>query len=195
MATLCALAVETLPRPVRWVPLVLLMRAALFSFQSTAAAARDESVFFQGEMRAVQRLAVLGIPTVSPFRHDAYRASRPRAGMPAVAWMDIPDSLLERVAATGTPSLSRNLLLVERDFGRAVQREFDFPAVIAATEARALPAVALLRDASAWTSDTLWFPGRVACPLSARLVIFSPAVAAPPCAALRASLQGAGERR
>ena len=195
MATLCALAVETLPRPVRWLPLLLLVRTALFSFQSTTTAAREETVFFNGEMRAVRHLAVLGISTVSPFRHDAYRASRPAVGAPAVAWMELPDSLLERAATAGEPSLSRNLLLVERDFGRAVQREFDFPVVVGADDVRSRASVALLRDASHWTADTLWFPGRVPCPMSARLVVFSQPATGPSCGALRAALQEAGGRR
>lgn len=195
VATLCALAVEMLPRPVRWIPLVLLARAALFSFESTATAAREESGFFTGEMRAVRQLAVHGIPTVSPYRHFAYRASRPAGGAPAVAWMDLPDSLLERAAASGSAALSRNFLLVERDFGRAVQREFGFPVVISAEEARTRASVALLRDPAQSAADTLWFPGRSACALSARLVVFSQPATAPPCGALRTALQEGLERR
>lgn len=195
LATLCALAVEALPRPLRWVCVILLVRAGLFSCQSAAAAARDETALFAAEARAVHQLATRGIPAVSPFRHDAYRASLPAAGAPAVAWMDLPDSLLERAAASGAASLSRNLLLVERDFGRAVQREFGFPAVVSAERARTLQAVALLRDSALSAADTLWLPGRTACPLSPRLVVYSQPSSAAPCDLLRAALQGALERR
>jgi hypothetical protein len=195
VATLCALAVEMLPRPVRWVSVVLLARAALFSLQSTATAARAESAFFAGEMRAVRQLAAHGIPTVSPFRHDAYRASLPAAGTPAVAWMDLPDSLLERAAASGAAALTRNSLLVERDFGRAVQREFGFPEVVSAVEARGHASVALLRDATQSAADTLWFPGWSACALSSRLVVYSRPAAPPSCGAIRAAHQEGLERR
>ena len=186
LATLCALAVELLPRPVRWICVLLLVRAGLFSYQSVAAAAHDESMLFAAETGAVRQLAARGIPTVSPFRHDAYRASLPAGRTPAVAWMDLPDSLLERAA--GSASLSRNRLLVERDFGRAVRQEFDFPAVIAAEEARTIPAVAVLRDSALSAADTLWFPGRIACPLSSRLVVYSRPGAAAPCDVLQAAL-------
>lgn len=195
MATLCALAVELLPRRVRWLSLVLLVRAALFSYQSMAAAARDEAVVFASETRIVRQLAERGIPTVSSFRQDAYRSSFPATGAADVAWMDLPDTLLERAATSGAPSLSRNMLLVERDFGRAVQGEFGFPAVVSAEKARTIPAVALLRDARLSASDTLWFPGRRACAISPRLVVYSQPLSAAPCDALRAALQGALERR
>jgi len=195
VATLCALAVELLPRPARWLCVLLLLRAGFITYQSVATAARDESSFFAGEQIAVRRLAAQGITTVSPFRHDAYRASLPAGGAPAVAWMDLPDSLLERAAASGSGSLSRNLLLVERDFGRAVRQEFGFPAVVSADDARTLTSVALLRDAAESASDTLWFPGRSRCALSSRLVVYSQPATAPPCAGLRAATQGASERR
>ncbi len=195
LATLCALAVELLPRPLRWVCVLLLVRAGLFSYQSVAAAAHDESRLFAAETGAVRQLAARGIPTVSPFRHDAYRASLPAGRTPAVAWMDLPDSLLERAARSGSASLSHNRLLVERDFGRAVRQEFGFPAVISAEEARTAPAVALLRDAALSAADTLWFPGRIACPLSPRLVVYSQPALATPCDVLQAALQGTLERR
>lgn len=195
MATLCALAVEVLPRSVRWVCVLLLMRAGLFSYQSVATAAREESALFAAESRTVRLLAARGIPTVSPFRHDAYRASLPAAGTRAVAWMDMPDSLLERASAAGSASLSRNLLLVERDFGRAVGREFGFPAVISAEAARSHASVALLRDASHASADTIWFPGRVACPLSPRLAVLASPGSAAACGMLQAAVQGVSARR
>ena len=188
LATVCAFAVELLPRPLRWLGLLLLLRAGLFSWQSAAAAGRDDASRVAAEAQAVQQLDARGIPTVSPFRHDAYRASFGTRGMPAVAWMEIPDSLLDRAAAAAPTTVPRNMLLVERAFGRAVRREFGFPAVITAGEARANPAVALLRDAALSAADTLWFPGRSACPLSARLVVYSRPEAATPCPALQGAL-------
>ena len=195
VATLCALAVESFPRRVRWIPLLLLLRAAAFSYQSMARAAYEEIAAFDQESRIVRLLAERGVPTVSPFRHDAYRASLAAGSAPAVAWMELPDSLLERVASAGVPSLTRNLLLVERDFGRAVHREFGFPSVVGAVQARSGGPVALLRDASVSAADTLWLPGRVACPLSPRLVVFSPGNSAAGCDDLRATLQGVSTRR
>ncbi|MHB1310883.1 MAG: glycosyltransferase family 39 protein [Gemmatimonadaceae bacterium] len=195
VATLCALAVESFPRRVRLIPLLLLLRAAAFSYQSMAHAAQQETAAFEQESQAVRLLAGRGIPTVSPFRHDAYRASLAAGGAPAVAWIELPDSLLERVAAAGVPSLGRNLLLVERDFGRAVQREFGFPAVVGITRARAGASVALLRDPSVAAADSLWLPGRVGCALSPRLVVFTRGPAASACDALQATLQGVSERR
>lgn len=195
LATLCALAVELFPGPVRWICVLLLVRDGLFSYQSVAAAARDESLLFAAETGPVRLLAARGIPTVSPFRHDAYRASLPAGGAPAVAWMDLPDSLLERAAGSGSASLSRNRLLVERDFGRAVRQEFGFPAVISAEVARTTPVVALLRDSALSAADTIWFPGRTPCPLSSRLVVYSQPALATPCDVLQAALQATLERR
>ncbi len=195
MATLCALAVEALPRKVRWVPLLLLVRASLFSYQSMATAAHQEMAAFSQESYTIRQLAARGIRTLSPFRHDAYRASFAAQGAPAVAWIDLPDSLLERVGNAGVPSITRNLLLVERDFGRAVKREFRFPAVVSAGEARSGGTVALLRDVATSAADTLWFPGRAACPLSSRLVVFAPLDSAASCGALQAAVQGLAERR
>jgi hypothetical protein len=195
VATLCALAVESFPRRVRWIPLLLLLRATAFSYQSMARAAHEEIAAFDQESRAVRLLAGHGIPTVSPFRHDAYRASFAARSMPSVAWIELPDSLLDRVASAGVPSLTRNLLLVERDFGRAVQREFGFPSVVGAAQVRAGGPVALLRDASVSTADTLWLPGRVGCAISPRLVVFARGDTASACDALQASLQGVSMRR
>ena len=109
MATLCALSVEMLPRPARWVCILLLVRAGLFSFQSTADAAHHETALFDAESEAVRQLAARGIPTVCPFRHDAYRASFPAAGAPSVAWMVLPDSLIERAAIARPATLWPNL--------------------------------------------------------------------------------------
>lgn len=195
MAALCALAVETLPRPVRWLAVVLLVRAGLFSYRSLAGSAHDEMALFAAETRTVRELAARGIPTLSPLRHDPYRTSLPAVGAPAVAWMDLPDSLIERVSAAAPVSLSRNMLLAERDFGRAVQREFAFPVVISAEEARARASVALIRDAARAAEDSLWFPGRRACPLSARLVVFTTPEVTVPCSTLQASSPGQGERQ
>lgn len=206
VATVCALAVELFPPALRWAAVLLLARAAVFSAQSTATAAHNETVFLAGEVRTVRALAAQGIPTVSPFRHDAYRASLLLAGAPGtgaasipdspgVAWIDLPDSLLARVAATPSAGLSRELLLVERDFGRAVHREFGFPAVRSAEQVRAVTTVALLRDATHAGADTLWLPGWQPCALSGRLVLFTAPASPRPCGALRAAVQDAPSRR
>jgi mannosyltransferase len=195
VATLCALAVESFPRRVRWIPLLLLVRASAFSYQSMGRAASDEIVQFDQESRSVRLLAERDIPTASPFRHDAYRASLGAGSAPAVAWIELPDSLLDRAAGAGVPALTRNLLLVERDFGRAVQRAFGFPSVVGAVQLRAGGPVALLRDASVSAADSLWLPGRVGCALSPRLVVFTRNDVASPCDALQATLQGVSARR
>jgi hypothetical protein len=195
VATLCALAVERLPSPLRWAAVLLLVRASLFSFDSTAAGARANTMAVEGEVQAVGRLAARGLPVVSPFRHDAYRISRLTASGPGVAWMELSDALVERAGAARTGGLSRDMLLVERDFGRAVRREFAFPAGVSVEQARNWPVVALLRDAAYAGADTIWFPGRQSCALSERLVVLAPPSAPPDCAALRAAVQDGLDRR
>lgn len=195
VATLCALAVERLPSPARWVAVLLLVRASLFSFDSMASGARANAVAVAGEVQAVGKLAARGVPVVSPFRHDAYRISLLTAGGPGVAWMELSDALVERAGAARTGGLSREMLLVERDFGRAVRREFAFPAGVTVDEARSWPVVALLRDAAYADADTIWFPGWLACPLTERLVFLAAPSALPDCAALRTAVQGGPARR
>ncbi|MBA4072738.1 MAG: hypothetical protein C0497_13010 [Gemmatimonas sp.] len=195
VATLCALAVERLPSPLRWAAVILLFRATFFSFGSMASGARANAVAVADEVQAVGRLAARGVPAVSPFRHDAYRATLFAAGGPGVAWVELSDSLLERAGASRIGGLSRELLLVERDFGRAVRREFAFPDGVSDAQVRAWPVVALLRDAAYVAADTIWLPGWQPCPLSNRLVV----LAAPPvpldCAALRTAVQDGPPRR
>jgi hypothetical protein len=87
------------------------------------------------------------------------------------------------------------MLLVERDFGRAVRREFAFPAGVSVEQARNWPVVALLRDAAYAGADTIWFPGRQSCALSERLVVLAPPSAPSDCAALRAAVQDGLDRR
>lgn len=195
VATLCALAVERLGWSLRWVAVLLLLRAALFSFGSTASGARANAAAVAGEVQAVGRLATLGVPAVSPFRHDAYRTSFATTGGPGVAWMELGDSLVERAAAVRAGGLSRDMLLVERDFGRAVRREFAFPAGVTVDQARNWPVVALLRDGAYADADTTWFPGWHSCPLTERLVVLASPSAPPVCAALRAAVQDAPVRR
>lgn len=195
VATLCALAVERMPSPVRWAAVLLLVRASLFSFDSMASGARANTVAVAGEVQAVGTLAARGVSTISPFRHDAYRTSLRAAGGPGVAWMELSDSLVEHAGAARTGGLSREMLLVERDFGRAVRREFAFPAGVTVNQARSWPAVALLRDAAYADADTIWFPGWQSCPLTERLVVLAPPSTPPDCAALRAAVQDAPVRR
>jgi hypothetical protein len=195
MATCCAIAVETLPRAARWLAVLLLVRAALFSFGSATTAARAELALFASEAQAVRQLSALGIRTVSPSRDNAFRSSLPTGSTPGVAWLAIPDSLIERVAAMGSPAFYRNQLLVDRDFGRASKREFDFPVVLKVEDVRAGGAVALMRERDAASADTVWLPGRSACALSPRLVVYSPPASTLSCVALRAAAAGAGVRR
>lgn len=195
VATLCALAVERMPSPARWAAVLLLVRASLFSFDSMASGARANTVAVVGEVQAVGTLAARGVSTISPFRHDAYRISRLTAGGPGVAWMELSDTLVEHAGAARTGGLSRDMLLVERDFGRAVRREFAFPARVTVDQARRWPAVALLRDAAYADADTIWFPGWQSCPLAERLVVLAPPSAPADCAALRTAVQDAPVRR
>ncbi len=195
VATLCALAVERLPSPVRWAAVLLLVRAAVFSFDSMASGARANTAAVAGEVQAIGRLAARGLAVVSPFRHDAYRISLLTAGGPGVAWMELSDALVERAGAARTGGLSREMLLVERDFGRAVRREFAFPAGVTVDQVRALPAVALLRDAAYADADTIWLPGWRSCALTDRLVVLAAPAAAADCAALRTAVQDGPVRR
>lgn len=195
VATLCALAVERMPSPVRWGAVLLLVRASFFSFDSTASGARANTVAVAGEVQAVGTLAARGVSTISPFRHDAYRISLLTAGGPGVAWMELSDSLVEHAGAARTGGLSRDMLLVERDFGRAVRREFAFPSGVTVDQARSWPAVALLRDAAYADADMIWFPDWQSCPLTERLVVLAPPSAPPDCAALRTAVQDAPVRR
>jgi hypothetical protein len=194
VATLTAFAVEVFPRPARWVAVLWLLRAAVFSFNSAATGARTSVALLAGEMDAVQHIGALGVPTISPIRQDAYRASELAADGPAVAWVSLSDSLLERSAAQAGVGLTREMLLVERDFGHAVQRTFHFPNVVTLEQARLDTAVALLRDPAYAAADSIWLPGRRACPVSNRLVVFAVPSAALRCDLLRAGAQ-AGPRR
>lgn len=195
VATLCALAVERMPSPVRWAAVLLLVRASLFSFDSMATGARANTVAVAGEVQAVGRLAARGVPAVSPFRHDAYRTSFATTAGPGVAWMELSDALVERAGTAHAGGLSRELLFVERDFGRAVRREFAFPAGVTVAQVRAWPVVALLRDAAYVDADTIWFPGWQSCPLTERLVVLALPSAPPDCAALRTAVQDGSVRR
>jgi len=194
IATVTAFAVDVFPKPVRWLAVLWLLRATFFSFNSAATGARTSVALLAGEMDAVQRIGALGVPTISPMRQEAYRASLLAAGKPAVAWVSLSDSLLERTAARPTAGLTREMLLVERDFGQTVQRTFNFPAVVSLEEARHDTAVALLRDPAYASADSIWLPGRRACPVSNRLVVFAVPSAALRCDLLRAGAQ-AGPRR
>jgi len=193
VATLTAMAVDVFPSPVRWLAVLWLMRATLFSFDSAATGARTSTALLATEGATVQRIRALGVPTISPIRHDAYRASLLASGRPSVAWVSLSDSLLLRSAAPGT-GLTRDMLLVERDFGRAVQRTFNFPAVVTLEQARQDSAVALLRDPAYAAADAIWLPGRRVCPISNRLVVFAVPSATLRCDLLRANDQ-AGPRR
>ena len=195
VATLCALAVERLASPLRWFAVLLLLRATVFSFGSMASGARANAVAVAGEVQAVGRLATLGVPAASPFRHDAYRTSLVAADGPGVAWMELSDSLVEHAGAARVDGLSRDMLLVERDFGRAVRREFAFPAGVTVAQLRAWPVVALLRDAVYADADTIWLPGWQPCSLSDRLVVFAAPPVPPDCSALRAAVQDGPIRR
>lgn len=195
VATLCALAVERLTSPLRWLAVLLLLRATFFSFDSMASGARANTVAVAGEVQAVSRLADRGVPAVSPFRHDAYRTSLVAAGAPGVAWMELSDSLVERAGAARVGGLSREMLLVERDFGRAVRREFAFPVGVTVAQVRAWPMVALLRDSAYVDADTIWLPGWRPCSLSDRLVVFAAPPKPPDCGALRAAVQDEPIRR
>ncbi|MFA6166820.1 MAG: glycosyltransferase family 39 protein [Gemmatimonadaceae bacterium] len=201
VATLCALAVERLTSPLRWAAVLLLLRATFFSLGSIAAGSRAGAVTVADEVQTVSKLAARGIPTVSPFRHDAYRTSLLAGGGPGVEWMELSDTLVERAGAARVEGLSRDMLLVERDFGRAVRREFAFPKGVTVAQARALSAVALLRDAAYLAADTIWFPGWRPCPLSDRLIVYaapsppSGPSTSPDCAALRAAVQDGPIRR
>ncbi len=193
VATLTAIAVEALPAPARWLAVLWLVRATAFSFSSTAAAASTSTLQFADEQRALRHLGTLGIATVSPFRHDAYAASAPQGATP-VAWIELSDALIERAARTPAAGLSRDFLLVERDFGRAVHRAFDFPLMESAEALNAAPVVALLRAPVHAAADSLWLPGRQACPLSNRLVVYSLPSAPVACADLQAALQADSRR-
>jgi hypothetical protein len=109
--------------------------------------------------------------------------------------MELSDALLERAGAARTGGLSREMLLVERDFGRAVRREFAFPAGVTVDQVRALPAVALLRDAAYADTDTIWFPGWRSCTLTERLVVLAAPAAPADCTALRTAVQDGPVRR
>lgn len=195
VATLCALAVDRLPSPVRWAAVLLLVRASLFSFDSMASGARANTLAVASEAQAVGRLAARGLPAVSPIRHDAYQLSHLAVGGPGVAWMELSDALVERAGAARTGGLSREMLQVERDFGRAVRREFAFPAGVTVDQVRALPAVVLLRDAAYADADTIWFPGWRSCALTERLVVLAAPAAPADCAALRTAVQDGPVRR
>ena len=194
VATLTAFAVDVFPRPARWLAVLWLLRATFFSFDSAAMGARNSVALLAGEMDAVARIGALGVPTISPMRQDAYRASMLATRGPAVAWVSLSDSLIERSAAAAGTGLTRELLLVERDFGHAVQRTFHFPNVVTLEAARLDTAVALLRDPAYAGADSIWLPGRRACPVSNRLVVFALPAAALRCDLLRNADQ-AGPRR
>lgn len=195
VATLCAVAVERLVSPLRWIAVLVLCRATLFSFGSMASGARASAVDVAGEVQAVGRLATRGVPTVSPLRHDAYRTSYASAGGPGVAWMELSDSLVERAGVARVGGLSREMLLVERDFGRAVRREFAFPAGVSDAQVRTWSVVALLRDAAYAGADSLWLPGWQRCPLTDRLVVFAASPMPSDCGALRLAVQDGPGRR
>ncbi|MHB0961611.1 MAG: glycosyltransferase family 39 protein [Gemmatimonadaceae bacterium] len=195
VATLCALAVERLPSPLRWAAVLLLLRAAFFSFDSMASGARANAVAVADEVQAVGRLAARGIPAVSPFRHEAYRLSLVSAGGAGVAWVELSDALVEQAGSARVGDLSREMLLVERDFGRAVRREFAFPAGVTVAEVRTWPLVALWRDSAYAGADTIWFPGWQPCRLTERLVVLAAPPVPPNCAALRAAVQVGPVRR
>lgn len=173
VATLTALAVESFPRPIRWLAVLLLVRAANFSYSSAASGARNETAQLLADSRAVGVLARQGIPTVSPFRHDSYRVSLPANDAPSVAWLEVSDATIAKVGTAQLDGITPAMLTVERDFGRAVYREFSFPRVFTETELQSLPAVALMRDAAAAAADSLWVPGfRYRCSINARLVVY-----------------------
>ncbi|MHB1095804.1 MAG: hypothetical protein ACYC3F_06495 [Gemmatimonadaceae bacterium] len=198
VATLSALAVERLRSPLRWAAVLLLLRATFFSFGSMASGARANTAVVAEEVQSVGRLSARGISTVSPFRHDAYRISLLAADGPGVAWMELSDTLVNRAGAARIGGLSRDMLLVERDFGRAVRREFAFPAGVTDAQVRAWSVVALLRDAAYLDADAIWLPGWQPCPLSDRLVVYAaPSVPSTPpdCGALRAAVQDGPIRR
>jgi hypothetical protein len=172
-----------------------------------ASGARANTAVVAEEVQAVGRLSARGISTVSPFRHDAYRTTLLAAHGPGVAWMELSDALVNRAGAARIGGLSRDMLLVERDFGRAVRREFAFPAGVTDAQVRAWPVVALLRDAAYQDADTIWVPGWRPCPLSERLIVYAapsvPSVTSvpsvpstpPDCGALRAAVQDGPIRR
>jgi hypothetical protein len=194
VATLTALAVERLPAPVRWLAVLYLVRATLFSFGSAAETARIGHSALLAEGQAVARLHAAGIRTVSPLRHDAYQASVLADGAPSVAWVVLSDSLLARTVAAPRVGLTRDNLLTERDFGRAVQSAFGFPAVTTLEAVRSDSVVALMRDASYAAADTVWLPGRQGCPISPRLVAYVLPRAPISCEQLQSSVQPEGRR-
>lgn len=193
VAVAVAFAVEALPALIRWLAVLLLARAAVFSFSSTAAAAQQRATLLATEQRVVQQLRTRGIATISPFRHEAYGASAAGRGG-AVAWVELPDSVLERAAQAPGTALTRNFLLVERDFGRTIRREFSFPTTVSLEAARTASAVALLRDPMHAAADSIWLPGRQACPLSDRLSVFTLPLAPVTCAMLREEIQARARR-
>ncbi|MBW7934763.1 MAG: glycosyltransferase family 39 protein [Gemmatimonadaceae bacterium] len=174
IATLTALAVECLPVAARYVAVLLLVRALDFSFGSQVAAARLEREQVTADAHTVRALADAGIPSVSPFRHDAYRLAR-WDGDADVAWTELSDSLLARASHTSGDGLTRDFLLVERAFGRVVAATFRFPRATTVEAARAQRRIALVRAAEHAASDTVWFPNRTFCAINDRIVVASTA--------------------
>jgi len=173
VATLCAIAVERLPRAARWLAVVWLVRATLFTFSSAGRQAREESAQLAAEMRIVQRLARDGIATFSPIRHDAYRLSLPLAPAPAVAWLTVADEPAASAAALAAVGLSPPMLSVERSWGLATQREFGFPSVWTERDLQARRRVAIMRDPRLAAVDTVWMPGfRYRCAVTARIAVY-----------------------
>lgn len=194
VATLCAVAVELFPRWARWGAVLLLLRAASFSWSSTAQGGLRETAELRDELRVVSDLASHGISTVSVFRHDAYRLSAAAHGMPGVAFITLSDSLLARVASPPMALATPEFLRVERDFGRAVQRAFAFPATRTAESLADTARVAVMRDSNMRATDARWLPGRVACDISPRLVVYFVPSAAAGCRALQDSVQAVPRR-
>ncbi|MBI2407049.1 MAG: glycosyltransferase family 39 protein [Gemmatimonadetes bacterium] len=195
VAALCAYSVERFPPVIRWAAVALLVRATYLSFHSASLGAREAETQFAQEAQLIRALAARGTPTVSPFRHDSYRQSLPANRGEHVTWIELPDSLLERAGRAQIAGMSRDLLSVERDFGRAVHAELQFPGLVSLDAVRGAPEVALLRDPSLAAADSLWLPGRSACALRPDLVIHSRPENSASCAALRAAVQSAPSRR
>jgi hypothetical protein len=183
-ATICAIAVHSMPRWMRWVAVLFVVRSALLTDRSLGRASQAMIASFNVEQATLGRLGKQGIPVASFTRHDSYRASFANGRAHDVAWFDAPDAEYERAVQATQGVLTMPVLRVERGFGIAVRKQFAFPSALTLAELRAQPAVALLRDAEAAGADTVWLPGRARCEITPRIVVYSTSPL-PACDSLR----------
>lgn len=190
VAVAVAIAVERFPGHARWIAVAWLARAALFAFASAGTAGRDEASRVAADALVVRELEQRGVTTLSPSRHDAYQLSAATKDA-SVAWLVVADSTIDRAAADPATGLTRNFMLVERDFGRATKRAFDFPVTLSLDDARRRFVVAILRAPEQAPADSIWLPGfEHLCDAGPRFAVYRapgtmPSVSAAACPSLR----------